>query len=148
MADEACVGTIFLTEAGGHLRIGDVIQAVGHSFEQHTVHDLRHVARCAAAALGFGRVARVRLKSCCIRGVALETHLVRLFKEFQRPLILAVRRVEVVAVAAMGAALLKALRAEEGSTQLSRVGRVLKLLVQSRRPDYPCHCHRRLLHRY
>ena len=108
MADEASIGTFFLAEARGHLRIRNVVKLVGHSFEQHAAHDLRHVASRTAAPLGFGRMARMRFKFCCIRRVALKTHLVRLVKEFQRSLILAVRRVKVVAVATMCATLLEA----------------------------------------
>jgi hypothetical protein len=113
MADEASIRTFFLAEARSHLRIGNVVNLVGHSFEQHAVHDLRHVASRTAAPLGFGRMARMRFKFCCVRGVALKTHPVRLVEKLERSLVIAVRRVKVVAVAAMGAALLEAFGAEE-----------------------------------
>jgi len=51
VANEAGIGAVLLAETGGHLGIGDVVQLMGHGFEHHAVHDLRHVAGGAEAAL-------------------------------------------------------------------------------------------------
>src|SRR5438067_468349 len=78
MAKEASVGTFFLPETQGHVRVRNVVNAMRPGLEQQRVHDTRHVTGGTTAALrghGMARVLRER-GLIAVPGVALQAHLV------------------------------------------------------------------------
>ena len=104
VAEQASVRTFLLTKSHSHLSVGNVINLMGTSFKQERIHDARHMAGNATAALRVDTMVRMRRN----RGVTLknsvapQTHSIRLIPEFHRRRIRA--RFEAVRIVASTAA--------------------------------------------
>jgi hypothetical protein len=83
MALEARNRTLGRPEAKRLFRIRDVVDLMTPGFEQQAVHDPRHVAGLAPAAVRSGAMMRVPLDTFPAGGVALQAHFVRSRSEFE-----------------------------------------------------------------
>ena len=114
MAEQAGIGALLRTKAGGHLGVGNVIDLVRARPKKNAVHNGRHVAGHAAAGLGRSRVMRMGARIACDFAVALQAHAIRIVWKFERCRIHGgVRRVRLMTVSAMRLPLAEAGRASK-----------------------------------